>query len=632
MMPADPIREPQSYEAEAPEQPRLDIGPLKKMFDESQSLTREARNDALTDIDYYDGKQWTVAEKLALARRGQPDNAFNRVRPAINGTLGVIEKGASDPRAYPRNPGDEQASDVASKTLRFIGDENRFASIKRDVAQDVLVPGTGAAMIQVDEDRKIVVEQIRWEEFFYDPRSRRRDLKDARYMGVAKWMYADDVAARYPQASPSIDSVVDSGAMMVDETFRDRPTNGTVWIDRRRRRLLVVEMYYRQGADWKRCVFHGCGDLESGPSPYLDEKKRPTNPIEAQSCYIDRENNRYGLVRDMRGPQDEINKRRSKLLALVSMSQVQADDLMMASGTDADLVRAEAGKPDGVIPPGWKKVQTTDMAAGQAQLLREAKDEIERMGQNPAVLGRQGADSSGRAQLVRQQAGLTEHAVIFAGIEDWELRVYRQMWMRARQFWTGPMYVRVTDDERAPEFIGINQPIHGEPMLVQQYDEVSGQTGYAWHTPIMGYENQLGEMDVDIILDTVPDTANVQQEQFMALVDLARAGIPIPPDVLVEASSLQNKVDLLERLRAPQQEGPDPRQEIALAGMEAELDKTRSETELNRAKAVTTVGDSLMSAHQAMVAAPPQPAEPSFMPPAEPYSPFSPDDRPNFLA
>jgi hypothetical protein len=69
-------------------------------------------------------------------------------------------------------------------------------------------------------------------------------------------------------------------------------------------------MYYRDGQKWCRCKFHAGGALEEGDSAYLDDKKRPTNPIEAQSCYVDRQNNRIGIVRDMRGPQDEINKRR----------------------------------------------------------------------------------------------------------------------------------------------------------------------------------------------------------------------------------------------------------------------------------------------------------------------------------
>ncbi|MEA5212586.1 hypothetical protein, partial [Xanthomonas fragariae] len=127
-------------------------------------------------------------------------------------------------------------------------------------------------------------------------------------------------------------------------------------------------------------------------------------------------------------------------------------------------IRKEAARPDGVLPSGVQIVNQSDKSAGESQLLAEAKSEIERMGPNPAVLGRTGESQSGRANLIRQQAGMTEQAIVFGGIEDWELRIYRQKWNRARQYWTPPMFIRTTDDEGAPDFIGVNQP-KGEPIM-----------------------------------------------------------------------------------------------------------------------------------------------------------------------
>jgi hypothetical protein len=115
-------------------------------------------------------------------------------------------------------------------------------------------------------------------------------------------------------------------------------------------------------------------------------------------------------------------------------------------------------------------VPTSDMVSGQVQMLSEAKAFMERFSPNPANVGRAPADSSGRAQLLRQQSGLTELAIIYGGGEEWELRCYRQMWCRAKQFWTAPDWIRTTDDEGAPEFIGINQP-KGPPVV----DPATGQ-------------------------------------------------------------------------------------------------------------------------------------------------------------
>lgn len=588
--------------AETPKTP--DLAQLKRMLTDALDLTSDARRDAQIDGDYYDGYQWTREERKTLSDRKQPDGVFNRVRPAVNGTLGVIKQGRTDPRAYPRNPADEDAADVASKTLRFIADHNRFDQLKERGAKDYLVYGTCAAVVEADEDNQITIQQIRWEEFIYDPRSRREDFADARYMGVAKWMYADDVLGLYPDAKAEVEATLSGGAdapAMYDATMEDRPRDGQVaWVDKRKRRLMVVELYYREDG-WKRCVFHSGGVLESGDSPYVDDKGRSCNPIEAQSCYVDRENNRMGVVRDMRGPQDEINKRRSKLLHLLSVRQVQEKEYGALAGVDVELVRKEAARPDGVLPSGAMVVPTADMAAGQASLLAEAKAEIERMGPNPAMLGRQGESSSGRAQLVRQQAGLTELAVVFGGIEEWEHRLYRQMWNRARQFWTAPMFVRVTDDDGAPEFIGINQP-------VMQQDPFTGQ-------PVqVGVDNVLATLDVDIVLDSVPDTANLQQEQFAMLVDLAKVGAlgPNAGPLLLEASSLPNKRQVIEKLDGDEQAKAMQAMQAQMQarGAAAQISEKEASAALKGAQAQGEMVETVMKAASLMPAAGVIPGDP----------------------
>src|SRR5690606_23251721 len=91
------------------------------------------------------------------------------------------------------------------------------------------------------------------------------------------------------------------------------------------------------------------------------------------------------------------------------------------------------------------------------------------------------------------------------------------------------------------------------------------------------------ELDVDIILDEGIDTPTIAAEQFTELVQLASSGIPIPPDVLIEASSLRNKDRLLEMMK----QGPSPEQqaaaELELAGKQAEVENTQSDTAKNYA-------------------------------------------------
>jgi hypothetical protein len=272
------------------------------------------------------------------------------------------------------------------------------------------------------------------------------------------------------------------------------------------------------------------------------------------SAYVRRDNARYGVAWDMIGIQDEINKRRSKALHLLTVSRIQAKD-PAAMAADAEAARAEAARPDGVLPWGWEMAPNTAEFQGNVELLTEAKAEMERFAPNPAVLGRGTEDASGRALLTRQMAGQVELALIFGALEDWELRVYRQMWARAKQSWTAPQFIRVTDDENAPRFVGLNQPVMGPPTI-----GAHPRTGLPQVQPtVLGYKNAVAEMDVDIEIDTQPDTGTLAQEQFSELMRMIGANpawqAQAPLAVMIQLSSIPHKQSVLDQLNAAQQAG-----------------------------------------------------------------------------
>lgn len=562
---------------------------LKAYFEDARDSNDEYRSEALIDRDYFDGYQWTEEERRILESRKQPATYFNEVRLSIRGLVGVFEQGDSDPKAWPRTPQDEDSADVATKVLRYAKDYADWSEQRTHAAKSYFVEGTCAAHVGVDAVNRPLIEQIPFEEFFHDPRSRKLDFSDARYMGIAKWIFADEVKALYPQAAEDVDGALNQGSEGLSvggDTFADRPEGALgTWADPKLRRVFVVEIYCRRGSGWHRAVFWGRGILESGPSPYNDKHGRPSCPIEARSCYIDRDNRRYGEVRDLRSPQDAINKRESKLLHMLSNRQAVASNPEIAYQADAESVRKEMSDPTGVIPAGWEPASLTDLAAGQFNLLQSAREFVQRIGQNPSVLASQSASASGRAQLARQQAGMTDSAMSLNGLRRFELGIYRQAWLRCRQFMTAPDFVRVTDDEGAPSFVGINQPVFGPPqsMLLPDGSVQIGQ-------PVLGYENALAEMDVDIMIDAVPDTANLAQEQFQILAEMARQYGPqeVPFDDLLEVSSIPEKSKLLARRRDRAEQAAQSgmqQQEIAARGAVAEIQNTEADTALTAAKA-----------------------------------------------
>lgn len=571
----------------------------KRLFTEARDLTATARQKAQKARRYYDGKIDPNLDR-ELRRKKQPNFVINRVRPGVEGMVGVVERGKVDPRAYPRTPQDEGSAEVATDVLRYVTDQNRWHQNKLKAFRNALIEGTAAAIVEVDEKLEVRIRRIRFEEFFYDPHSREADFSDAGYMGLAKWQYQDDVIALHPDKAAQIMGVVESGEHF-DALWKDRPDDQSqTWVDRQRKRLLVVEIYAKRGGTWMRCVYVSGLKLEEGVSPYQDQDGEPCCPIEAFSAYVDDENNRYGVVADMMGPQDEINTYRRKGAHYATFRQLQETDPSSA-GADPEEARREASRPDGVLPHGWGIVPNADKFSMDMALLSEAKSEIERIGPNPAILGRQGESQSGRAGLIRQQAGLTELAHLYGGLEDWELRIYRQSWARVRQYWTAPKFIRVTDDEDAVQFIQINEPVYGEPQPVMdpmtglpQYDPATRQI--VMEPVLLGMRNSVAQMGVDIIVDSVPDTANVQQEQFAMLADLARTGAlgPLAGPILLEASSLPKKRQIIEKVEKsmqPQKPPPEARAalELQMGEKAAGINKTNAQAERERARAARDI-------------------------------------------
>jgi hypothetical protein len=553
---------------------------IRKMVREYLDTMEEARDRSALARDYYDGKQWTREEIATLKQRGQPPIVFNRIKRKVDSILGVERNRRTDPKAYPRTPRDEQSADIVTQALRFVSDQTRLNNIFSGAFECGMIEGAGAAEVIMDGPEDIRVNLIPWDEFIFDPRSSRHDFSDARYLGVLKWMDADDAISLYPDKGKEIEAGITGSekAFVADQSVDDKPSSGT-WIDRKRRRVQVCQLYYKQGAEHNYAVVVGSTLVMDGPSYYRDEKGKTVCPIEAFSAYVDRENARYGVVHDMRGPQDEINHRRSKAVHFLHSRRVMAQQGAVA---DVGQAKREIARPDGwvevVDPQAVSVLDTAQETTGNLNMLQEAKAEIDLLGPNNALQGKGTEGESGRAIIAQQQAGLAELAPLYDRFNDFKLRVYRATWARIKQFWKAPKWVRITDDEQATQFIGLNQvqvdPMTGQPMV----------------------QNAVAQMDVDVILETGPDTVTLQSEEFEQLAQIMPQLAALPPPyalALIEASSLpaQRKKKMTELLSGGGEQSPEAQAmaqkqaEMAERAAMAEIATKESSAALNMAKA-----------------------------------------------
>lgn len=575
---------------------KSDAQELMNMFLESETATWHGRKEAERARDYVDGKQLTEAERNELRRRGQPEIVINRIRRKIQWLRGLEIKQRTDPKAFARTPNDEEGAEAATNALRFVADNTRFDRVKSRVWDDMLVEGFGGVEVIHEQNRRgeveIVVNRYPWDRLFYDPHSREADFSDARYLGAMVWQDEAELFEQYPDKKDDLEGVQVASRRPGSETYDDKPRRG-MWYDANRKRMRCIMLWRRKEGKWVWCKFVETVKLEDGESPYVDEDGESVCPLILQSLYCDRDNDRYGVVRDMFSPQDEINKRRSKALHLLNTRQVR----VAPSLVDRAKLSRELAKPDGIVEAekdDFEVLLTGDMAQGQAILLEEAKNEIDLMGANAALEGETGSSTSGRAVLARQQGGMIEIAPELDELQHFTQRVFEAFWMRIKQFWTAEKWVRVTDDENTPRFTGLNVPIRFGEVLGQEDPQtvamVAQQLALVPNDPRLqaqvGVRNDVKELGIDIILEEVPDRITLAGETFEAL---AKYGAALPPQVLIEAdptlpaSKKQKLLELLEQAQA--QPNPKDAAETELTASkamheQAEAQKTMVEAQL----------------------------------------------------
>jgi hypothetical protein len=573
---------------------KLTAEDLVTMFENSEEATQEARALAERDRDYVDNIQLTAEELATLKKRGQPAVIINRIKRKVDFLKGFELSQRIDPRAMPRTPKHEAEADGAQQALRYVADQQSLDRKRSRVWDNLLVEGMGGYRVAVKEARdgfEIEIDRIPWDRMFYDPHSSEDDFSDAAYIGVVRWTDYDDAVRQYPDGADILETTL-TGATISD-TYDDKPKY-RVWADSKRRRVRVCQIWIKRGENWFWAEFTKGGILVHGASPYVTDRGESDCELIFGSAYINRDNERYGLVREMISPQDEINKRRSKALHLINTSQMIYEQGVL---NDPEKSRREAARPDGAIelaPGGMERFKfetRVDLAAAQMQLLQEAKNEIDMMAGNIALQGNalQRSAASGKAIIASQQGGAMEVASLVDALRDLDVRVFRAVWARIRQFWTAEKWVRVTDDERNIKWLGLNVDPQQIQMLAQQNPQIGEK--------IAGVVASVAELDCDIIIDDAPDGLTPQLEQFQSLVELkkmdAQGELPFRA-IVMAMPNLKNKEQVLaamDKAREQPNQAAAVAQQMQLAAGKAKIEETQANAGLKKAQAIKALAD-----------------------------------------
>lgn len=563
---------------------------LRKQYENFASTKSAEIEEQRQARHYYHGDQYTKEQVSELKRRRQPILTNNRTGRKIDGVVGLIERLRQDPKAFARTPEHEQGAELATAVIRYVMDEADWKPLSAESARVGGIAGIGGLELSLKAgdrgDPDIFLDLIDGETFFYDPRSVRHDFSDALYMGVAKWVDLDVAQEMFPDKEEELAGLIESGG---GDTWQQQD-KGQKWLLVDEKKLFLVEHWYKKRGEWRFCFYAYRTELKSGPSPFKDEKGKTFCRFLPWSAYVDHDGDRYGMVRNMRSAQDEINARRSKSLHILNVRRIIYEE---GAIDDVEITRREAARPDGMIRvnPGLKlefddNSKQADLN-GQLELLNEAKGEIENIGPNPALIGTGVENQSGRAIALMQQAGIAELGPLMMAYRAWKIRVYRAVWNLVQRFWTGERWVRVTDNQGLAQFVGINKMQigpNGMPAIV----------------------NQVGSLDVDIIIDEGGDQVNLMADAHDTLAQIVPAIAPMltPQEaqmvlrLIIETSPLPSDLKKQFRDGIQQSQAPNPIQQQKQA---LEFQNAQAQIGATKAKAfhsVATASAALMQAQQ----------------------------------
>jgi hypothetical protein len=610
------------------------------------------------DEDFYDGLQWADEDAAILQERGQAPLVYNKVAPSVRWVTGTEKRTRIDYRVYPRSKDDRNEAENKTKLLKYIDDVNRSAYARSRAFEDSVKVGIGwlECGIRHDPTSELIFDRYEsWRNVLHDSFGFERDCRDWRYVVRQKWLDTDIASAMFPWRRQALKSAAvyseladlqDYDEWYLGQLLTDRNNQGE-YISRRtftdsadtvlnrRERVKVYEMWYRMPAKVQVMVgggLHGirydpnddmhnwmvqqqacsviervmmvmrCGVFIKGTflqdvtSPYR-HNEFPFTPIWGNRR--GRDGQPYGMIRGMRDPQEDFNKRMSKALHALSTRRVVMDK---GAVDDVEELREEVARPDSIIEKkhGMEFEIHTDTEIAEEHVKFAEIDSLmleQAGGVTDELMGRKTNAVSGKAIEARQDQGSTVTTDYFDNLRFGTQLHGQKKLSLAEQFYTMTKTVRVLGERKGYDFITINEPgqdQQGQPTLLN--DITKAQADFIVST--QDFRESMRLAAVEQLTDLVTKIAALDIQVALKMLDdvLELSDIPGIEPLIKTLRDITGKrpadeVLTPEEEQAQQQAKREEEakkqalEQIAIETQMAELHKLQAEAELKLAQA-----------------------------------------------
>lgn len=520
--------------------------------------------EAKTDLKFYLGDQWKYEDKQYLSENRRSALVFNKIRRVVHLITGYQRKNRLSLRIEPIEGSDEKTAEQLSAIVQWEMQQKDGYNILSDTFEKGPVK-TGLNLIRLYMDYSddpvngdICFRRVPYNKCIIDPFFTERNFQDASFILFREYLTKEELKSIFPNYSKDIEKMTPKGldskypyvSQTKDMFGGDKFRYDEFW--RRTTREVKILVDPATGAQ-KISPFEGEQLKEflqmfpeikvlkkyiktvellifvddelfyQGPDPSgLDDF--PLVPFLGfwDPEYDELKWKLQGIIRCMRDPQTEINKRRSKFLDM--MDNQLASGWVAEEGAvldPASLFRTGQGFPI-ILRQGKQygvhltKIQPVDIPAGffnYNELMD--RDIVEIPGANSELFGmpeNENLQVAGILAKMRQSAGLTILQDLFDNFRLSQKLVGQRIIEMIQKNYTPDKVMRIINEQPSDSF----------------------------------YNRQFGKYDCTPTEGVLTDTQ--RQMYFAQLLQLKALGTPIPWSAIIDAVSIEKKEDLKKEI------------------------------------------------------------------------------------
>ena len=570
------------------------------LYNTSKEWEYDSRVMAAESEDFVRGAQWSEADQSFLDNLQRAALTINLTEGMVDYLLGVYIQNPTDWKFFPTEGGDVRIADLCTQVAKYIGNRSTFSTEDMRVVNDLIITGRGVFCTTIDfndnPNGDVRVEHLRWDAVYTSPHEH-PDGKDLDYVIKSRWMTTTQLKNLFPEFKDDITSVIEDPAYQgsysqdVDRLREayDLILSDTSLVDDTRKNVKLLEVWQKEYINIPIVTYQDAVEqlppgvllttrqirsIKTIPDTVVLERKAHRMHVTktAGSLILDqfyaedgdfdiaithaKKQGKYwwGKVQAGKDPQREVNKSRSALVDI--LNKCANYGYWFDQNTFPDE-KTKTNALNNVTQPGFMLEVTDVSRPPRKEEGTKFPTEIAQLDQmmigtfrlvtnvNPEALGQQSNQSSGIALSRKVQQSLVGNEFLYNAIARIKAKVGKRIISLVQRYYKPERIARLIIDQNK-----INDP--------EQQAEV--QT-------IAQLFKEADLLEYDVVCGEGPSSPTARQANAQMLLDMAKAGLPIPPEVIVSYLDFPEKDKVLAQFQQSK-------------AQQAELEQGKQQTEI----------------------------------------------------